>query len=284
MALITYAEIVGTRMAEEGSGGYTVNSTSYSVLIFYSDGTVNLVEGGASQIRPFLPYMKPRSDFNMLQPMLERLEAKLEASIEKTVKSSINGILYESRNPLPKGLTGTTGQEAKALLEKAGFKVVFSPAVPASTTGMVLECVRKEDDPMTAILIMKYDMPDITGMDVDMAIQKLRNAGFRSTIKRIQSEGSAENSVIYAGRDDASLDVTLYVCNNIRPEENAFLEALDRATNMMDIWKIWENSGLAERYPDINKQLESKKEFERLYGRIRDIDKEKDAIKKILND
>lgn len=267
MAFITHAEIVGTRMAEEGSGGYTVNSTSYSVLIFYSDGTVNLVEGSANQIRPYLPFMRPRSDFNQLQPMLEQLEAKLEASIKKTVNTSINDLLYETRNPLPKGLTGTSGQDAKVLLEKAGFKVEFYPLVPAGTTGTVLECVRKENDPMTAILKMKYDMPSIVGMDADVAIEKLKSAGFSPTIKMIRSEGTNENNVINVVRDNDSLDVLLYVCQNTSPEEYAFERALEQATCMMDIWKIWKDSDLAERYPEISKKLWDKKEIERMYGK-----------------
>ena len=56
MARIKYAEIVGTRMAEEGGGGYTVNSTSYSVLVFCQDGSVELVEGSAKDIKHLLPY------------------------------------------------------------------------------------------------------------------------------------------------------------------------------------------------------------------------------------
>lgn len=267
MASIDYAEIVGTRMAEEGSAGYSVNSTSYSVLIYYSDGTVNLIEGNADRISPFLPYMRSSKS------ILEQLEAKLEASIEKTVYS----VLYELRNPLPKGLTGTSKQEAKVILEKAGFSVEYLPTASSETDGVVLECMRKENDYTTAVLKMKYNLPDVTGLDEDIAVQKLKSAGFTPIIKKTKAEGIDENKVIKIQQENSdSLDIDVYVCQQLH--EDRFIQAMGSTDSMTEIYKIWEKEGLGERYPEIDKYLKGKIEFERYYGKIKEVDKEKAKV------
>lgn len=57
--MIKEAEIVGTRTALSNPGHYvTTNYTYYSVLIYYDDGRVELVEGDSKEIENYLPYMK----------------------------------------------------------------------------------------------------------------------------------------------------------------------------------------------------------------------------------
>ena len=89
---IIRAEIVGTRMAEEGSGGYTVNSTSYSVLLFYDNGDVNLVEGDAKDIKPYLRYIQPQNDMTQLQSLLEKIEEKLKRDFDKIIEKNIEKV------------------------------------------------------------------------------------------------------------------------------------------------------------------------------------------------
>lgn len=283
MARITHAEIVGIRMAQEGSGGYTVNSTSYSVLVFYNDGTVNLVEGSAKEIRPYLPYMRPHGDLYQLKQILDQVEARLEASIEKTVKTSINDILYESRNPLPKGLTGKSGHEAKTILEEAGFKVEFFPMAPAEANGIVLECLRKESDRMTVVLEMKYVIPNVIGLNEDLAVEKLRSAGFNPTVIKTKSEGIKENSVIRIKQSNDSMDVDVFVCVNTESEKDIFIKAINGTNSLKEILLIWNGAGLGALYPEINKYIERKVEFEKFYGKLKDIDKEKAKLIELLN-
>ena len=79
---IIYAEIVGTRMAQEGGAGITLNSTSYSVLTYYDNGDVELYEGNANAIKPLLKYMKPRNDTRQI---IERID-----QLEKTIKEYLS--------------------------------------------------------------------------------------------------------------------------------------------------------------------------------------------------
>ena len=61
--MIKEAEIVGTRMALSNPGhNVTTNYTYYSVLVYYDDGRVELVEGDMKEIEPYLAYMKSPTD------------------------------------------------------------------------------------------------------------------------------------------------------------------------------------------------------------------------------
>jgi len=83
---IIHAEIVGTRMSENGIGGFTANSTSYSVLVFYDNKEVELIEGNANTIQPLLQYMKPSITHDELGSVLSRLGKIIEAlSSDKTI-------------------------------------------------------------------------------------------------------------------------------------------------------------------------------------------------------
>ena len=264
MASIIRAEIVGTRMAENGSYGYTVNSTSYSVLVFYSNGVVELVEGDAKQINPLLPYMSPREDFNQLKSLLEQFEMQLKTDISHIVEKA----LFENRNPLPEGLTGKSGSEVKKILENAGFKVEFFPINSEKTSGTVMECERKTGDLMTVILKMRYDMPNVEDLHVNEAIQKLKNAGFIPKIIKGPCEFAEEDKVFNIVREGDGINVILWVCNNEKREEYEFIEKIKQLDSMIDIWKCWENSSLVERYPNVNECIKKKKDIERIYGKV----------------
>ncbi len=270
MANIVYAEIVGTRMAEEGSGGFTTNYTSYSVLVYYSNGVVELVEGNVHKVSPYLPYMRPRGDMNQLKPILDQMEQRLERSIRDTVQDSVNAILVEQRNPLPGGLTGKSGSEAKAILEEAGFRAEYYPVFPAGATGTVLQCERKKNNPMTIVLKMKYDIPDVTGLDKDTAIGKLKNAGFTPVLKinleDVKNPGVwMENSVVRTERGEDLTQVNVFVYRK-KKDEYAFCKAIEDVWSDAEIYSIWKKTGMAELYPFVDQELKTKLEFEKEYG------------------
>ena len=65
------------------------------------------------------------------------------------------------------------------------------------------------------------------------------------------------------------------------PEEQ-FLDRISEEESMMTIWRLWSQAGLGERYKELNLYIEEWKECERLYGRIHDVKKVKENIKKKL--
>lgn len=208
MANIISAEIVGTRTAINGSMGYNVNSTDYSVLLFYDNGHVDLIEGDAAQIRPFLQYMHPRNDYKQLTTILNQLEDKLKMDIS----SLVNKMLLENNNPIPRDITGRKLQDAKTTLENAGFKVILSPVAPDKTQGTVMECRRKVDELMTVILKINYDIPEVIGMNENEAKNTLRSAGFTPVVKMKYYEGIEPGKVMEIKPNPGSMTVDLYVC------------------------------------------------------------------------
>ena len=82
---IRYAEIVGIRTSENTSGAFTYNSTYYSVLVFYDNNTIDLVEGNAANIQQYLPYMRPRNDYENDVKLLMEVEKKIIADLQEVV-------------------------------------------------------------------------------------------------------------------------------------------------------------------------------------------------------
>lgn len=271
MAIIS-AEIIGTRMAEVGSGGYTINSTFYSVLVFHDSGLREIVEGSAEDIRPYLPYMKPRDmkpreDFSLLKPLLNEFEEKIKQDISSIVQQALRKI----DNPLPTGITGKSIEEAKAILEAAGFKVETEYAAPKSTYGTVLECCRKENNLTSVILKIKYVVPDIIGMTWDKALAVLREAGFSTTTKRQFYDGIEPGTVANVEIIEGTLNVTLYVCDNKDFAEREFIKKMNQCDTMSEIWSLWKASGLENKHKKVNEMIEQEKQSEEKYGKTASI-------------
>ena len=278
MASIVYAEIVGTRMAEEGQGGFTVNSTSYSVLLFYDIGNVELIEGNAKQIRPYLAYMRPHNDTNQINMMLSRFEEQLKKDISQIVENAVQDILFEQSNPLPTGITGKSREEAISILTDAGFRVELSPIAPDTTPGTVIECTRKTGDHMTVVLKIKYNMPDVNGMTSENALKQLQSAGFHVVIKRDVNDSVDDNHVFKVIRDGDSLDVILWVSDKKKNIEHTLANEINTCKSMKDIWEYWQSSELSSRYEEVGRKIKSKYDIERMYGKSRRFELEKKEI------
>ena len=281
MANIIHAEIVGTRMSENGSAGYIINYTSYSVLLFFSDGTRNLIEGDADQIRPFLPFMSPHIDDRKLNIILEQFEGKIKQDLQYLVKNA----LVEFNNPIPKGIIGKHKKEAKDILEKAGFRVEFSFHTPDFMDGTVKECERKEKDLMTVILKIQYDVPEVRGLNKDEAQSILQKAGFSSIIKRKICEREKQDTVLDAEHSDDSLEITLHVAE-VRSKELEFIRLSQNSSTINDVWKYWESSGLGEVYPNANEIIAREKRSEDKFGKktTAQVDSIKNTLQKLLLD
>ncbi len=280
MAFITYAEIVGTRVALDGANGYSVNSTSYSVLVHYSDGTRDLVEGSAEEIKPLLPFMSSRGYFSELLPILDEFEKKLKEDITLLVQQ----VLVENNNPLPNGITGKRDKEAKAILEAAGFKVELSPMPPMHAGGVVMECRRKDGELMTVILKMKYDIPDVNGMQANDAANILRLAGFSPIIKRQICEHAIQDHVFNVQYEGGTLDVKLFVCDNILINESNFMHSIQDCKTVSEIYSIWHKSRLANQYSEANDIIMKEKSSEEKFGSktIAQIDSLKNSLRSML--
>jgi len=283
MADVIRAEIVGIRMAENGSLGYTVNSTEYSVLVFFDNGICELVEGSAADIRPFLPYLSPRVDYNQMVSMLAQFEEKLKQDIKSIVRQA----LLENNNPIPIGLIGKSDIDAIRILEAAGFKTETEYTAPAGIHGIVMQYTRKENDPMTVVLKIIYDVPDVKGMKQEDAIRSLRSAGFSTVIKHQICEGEP-GTVIDVLPEDGTLNVILVICDNSKLNENIFVDKMQKCSSVSDIWSIWSKTDMASKYKfkNVTEMIKREKSSEEKFGKKTgtQIESIKLAIKTMLLD
>lgn len=228
MAAIKYTQFIGIRTAENGSNGFITNSTSYSLLIVYTDGTREIVEGNAQAMRPFLAFLKEDNMERVLRESLEQLEQKLE----KLVDSRIERIFAVS-NPIP-DVMGMRQDQAVALLEQAGFRVKMVNDYPEGTPSGIVRAYQREDGHyMTVLLDARLDLPEVAGLPEDKAVALLEEAGFRVTLLNHYPEGMPMGHVYACSRSSAaSIDVTLDVRHDLpdvkgKPiaEATAILEA-----------------------------------------------------------
>ena len=280
---IQYAEIVGTRMAEEGSGGYTVNSTSYSVLVYYKSGLVNLVEGNAKAIQPYLAYMRPHNDTDRMEALLTRLEEKLKKDFDRVIEENI-GKVYNAAYPIP-DISGKRYAEAREELEKASFIVELSnPKHKPEADDIVDKCIRKAETMRTVFLRL---IPDVTGQPWEDAARKLRDSGFNVKEKRLITDEYPDATVIRTEFiRDSSEDVMLYYCDigklaTANPEDNFIIE-LENRDSMAEIYELWNEYGLAEKYKNIEAYIKMRKDSEVKDGRPKNLDQIKEIIAQML--
>ena len=283
---IKYAEIVGTRMAEEGSGGYTVNSTSYSVLVFTTSGTVELVEGSATEIRHLVPYMRPHNDPERLESILSQFEDRLKKDIDQVIDAKI-GKVIDTLYPLPE-VKNKPYEEAKAILEKAGFVVELKKTTKASEDkSLVIQCTRKDKTMRTAVIHLGYAIPDVCGMSIDEATQTLQNAGFNVTVKNVLNQEYEDGAVIGAEyADDKDDDLVLYIndLSGFNPDsvEDTFLYEMQNKASMSEIYDLWDYYDLGRRYKNIDSYIKMRKESETKSGVPKNLDQIKGIIAQMI--
>ncbi|MBR3333318.1 MAG: PASTA domain-containing protein [Clostridia bacterium] len=279
---IAYAEIVGIRMAQEGSGGYTVNSTCYSVLLFGSNGSVDLIEGDANAIRPYLRYMRPHND----EVSLNRFGEKLKKDLNEIIDAKINKV-YNAAFPLP-DVKNMAYEEAKKMLEEFGFTVELkNPKKEKDAKGLVIECYRKDNTIRTAVVRLGYLIPDVSGLSPDDAIQVLEGAGFTVTVKTIRKEGYADKTVIGAEYADDG-DRNLYLLQNDMSNsggatsETTFLYEIRNKASVSEIYDVWDSYDLGIKYKNIDSYIKMKMDFEKKVGVPKNIEEIKNVIEGML--
>lgn len=260
MAQILRAEIVGVRTAENGTGGYVINSTNYSVLVFYTDGSVSLIEGDSNAIRPYLSYMRPQNDaYYMKQFLLE-----FEESIKNDLKATLEQALFRaetSRDPIP-NIIGKDRIEARRLLKEAGF--ICEEAIANNTVGGVVEGFDRSIENTKLIkLKVKYTYPAVIGKGASEARSILSAAGFFCvTRETFVSDYSLDGKVISLTAGEGN-----NVIVSVGKRNNAFMDQIQYDGSMMTIWKKWEASGYASQFPKTDALIKKYKDIERMYGR-----------------
>lgn len=86
MAAIKYTSIINSFVSPEGSFGAITNYIYYSVLVVYSDGTKEIIEGKSKEIAPLLSFL--RTPVDELQEIKQLIASTL--SDNNTISHKIN--------------------------------------------------------------------------------------------------------------------------------------------------------------------------------------------------
>lgn len=174
-----------------------VNSTQYSVLVFYSDGSTEIVEGDANAVHDLMQYVPRQDSTEAIARMLEEHESKVKAMLADEVLK-----VFDALRPVPK-VEGLIEDEAIALLREKDFVVHLVNSYPENIPlGVVYACKRQIGAPMTVDLDIRHALPDVVNLPEEEALVRLRKAGFTAEVTRVYSVDYTDHHVLSCRRAD----------------------------------------------------------------------------------
>lgn len=206
MAAIKYTQFIGIRAAENTVLSTTFNSTNYSMLVVFVDGTVKIVEGDSNAISPYLPFLKEDNTAQILRESLADLENRLENLVDTRIER-----IFSVRYPIP-DVKGMQEDEAVAKLTAAGFQVKMVNTYPEGMPmGRVHSCCRESENFLTVVLDVRHELPDVIGMMETEAIAVLEQAGFTVMLTNGQHEGEQPFGTVFACEREDEISVVAYL-------------------------------------------------------------------------
>ena len=187
MAMIAYTQFIGIRTAENGSNGFITNSTNYSMLVVYTNGSREIVEGDAHVMSIYLPYLKEDNTSAILQQSLTDFAARMERMVDERLER-VFAVLY----PIP-DVAGLREDEAEQKLRAAGFDVVRVNSYPEGMPLGVVHSVRRAgEEYLTVKMDVRHALPEVKGLPQTQAVALLEQAGFRVQLVNTYPEGAPE--------------------------------------------------------------------------------------------
>lgn len=209
MASIDYTHILNAYVSTEGSNGFMTNYIYYSVLVVYTNGSREIVEGNNSQIAHLLPFLRtPQDSLSIIEQSVIRLRNDISDIIDQKMDYVINSLF-----PIPP-LEKVNEPEAVAMLQKAGLKPSFIRDYPPSTpaNGYVRSYHRNAKDFKTVDLDIIHALPNVTGMQKEEAVSILEQAGFTVQVQFQSVSDMESNQVLSCSRNtEESMNAVLTV-------------------------------------------------------------------------
>lgn len=222
MAMIAYTQFIGIRTAENGSNGFITNSTNYSMLVVYTNGSREIVEGDAHLMSIYLPYLKEDNTSAILQQSLTDFAARMERLVDERLER-VFAVMY----PIP-DVIGLREDDAEQKLRAAGFEVVRMNSYPEGMPLGVVHSVRRAGERyLTVEMDVRHALPEVKGLPQSQAMALLERAGFRVQLVNTYPAGAPDGTVYSCGRtSETSVEVYLDVRHALPdvaglPEEEA---------------------------------------------------------------
>lgn len=213
MAEIKYASLLNAYISTEGSNGIMTNYTYYSILVTYTDGSREIVEGRAFQLKNLLPYLRtPQDELMEIKQAIRDLRSDMNDIADQKMQYVIDTLF-----PIP-DVENLNELDAIAKLEESGLTPVLVNSYPPNTprSGVVRAFRRNSDSFKRVDLDVIHALPEVMGLQEAEALGMLRAAGFSVNVEHTMRTDCANGEVLSCVRDsDASLDVTLEICTSI---------------------------------------------------------------------
>ena len=193
MADIKYVHILNSFVSTEGFAGNMTNYIYYSLLVVYKDNSRSIVEGKAGDIKWLLPYVRTPQD---KLPEIKESIRKLREDINSIVDEKM-GMVSDTLYPIP-DIQGRNEIEALESLKNAGLTphLVYSYPEGTPRNGIVENFRRRKDNFKTIDLEIVHEIPDVTGLSIDEAAEKLREAGMEKGQIYYSDVSKGRNGVI----------------------------------------------------------------------------------------
>lgn len=220
MASIHYTMILNSFVSTEGSNGFMTNYIYYSVLVAFTDGSRQIVEGQLNQISYLLPYVvTPQDELELLRSDLKEVKQTISSMRREISDMTDEKMRYvvESLYPIP-DLNGLKEEDAVRELERAGLHASFARSYPEGLpeSGVVTAYQRSGSFFKTVEADLIYPLPAVVGMKKDEALSLLKKNGFSVKTVYEYSENYEDMAVLSCSREDVySMDAVVCVGRKI---------------------------------------------------------------------
>ena len=270
MAAIKYTSIINSFVSQEGDFGMYTNYIYYSLLVVYTDGTAEIVEGKNNDIRYLLSYLRtPIDELKEIKQTISHLPSQLNTISEK-IDEKLSYVI-DSLYPIP-DVRGMKEAEALKCIEEYNLvpNTIQNDGI-SHGEGTVYSLKRNAFNFKRVDVGITHGIPAVDGLTKDVAIEILEKVGFQVKAKYVPSQEQEKDIVLrYHRIDDTNPMVELEVGSSKPVDEKLiqFFESINSATRFQIIASQWNTSGLNENplYADMDKKIKSKAETERMYG------------------
>ena len=294
MAAIHYTSIINSFVSTEGNSALKINYVYYTVLVVYTDGTRHIVEGKLDQIRSYIPFLRtPQDEIQYLtacfqektQEVLKEIKSIRDAvdDIKNAEAANLNYIL-DTLYPIP-NVNGMPSEDAVTALKEAGFEpILTNPRVASTNDGKIHSYKRNGKNFKCVDISFEYELPQVDGLSLEDALSIIEYAGFVPNINYVQSESENDGIILHSQRNAKNIsELDLDVGIVADPRALQFLSAIegkDRFSKILTCWKEAKLDGDA-KFSDIQSDLESRADIERMYGPSKDPSKIENFIQEL---
>lgn len=216
MATIRYTTLLNSVVSTEGGNGFMTNYFYYSLLVVYTDGTHDIVTGKDRDIKPLLAYLRtPQDEILQLRKEVADLASTINSnskSLEKAIDTKLAHII-DTLYPIP-DVKNMPESEAIEILKSVGLiPLVKNSSSRTHEEDRIIRSIRRNENNYKIVeLISACSVPNIVGLTMTDALEKLESSGFVPNVKYLLIKDVEDGIVLSCTRaDERTYDVDLEI-------------------------------------------------------------------------